>query len=177
MAAEEKPKTILFFHPDLGIGGAERLIIDAAVGLQNRGHKIVMFTSHCDPKHCFDEARDGRVELKVLSLFWNIVSNIDNRYSRCASPRQLASSPFNPISILHNMRHSTTTTPHSLDILHIRAQSIKTRRLCGRPAKCRSAMAGISIPEYQNIILLPFPRSLTRPRTVFVVEACIPDTF
>lgn len=57
--APEKKKNILFFHPDLGIGGAERLIIDAAVGLQNRGHKVVIFTSHCDPKHCFDEARDG----------------------------------------------------------------------------------------------------------------------
>lgn len=59
MAAADKSKTVLFFHPDLGIGGAERLIIDAAVGLQNRGHKVVIFTSHCDPKHCFEEARDG----------------------------------------------------------------------------------------------------------------------
>jgi alpha-1,3/alpha-1,6-mannosyltransferase len=72
MAAVEKPKTILFFHPDLGIGGAERLVIDAAVGLQNRGHKVVMFTSHCDPKHCFDEARDGMLNLPFLL---NIVSN------------------------------------------------------------------------------------------------------
>ncbi len=52
-------KNIIFFHPDLGIGGAERLVIDAAVGLQNLGHKVVIFTSHCDPGHCFDEARDG----------------------------------------------------------------------------------------------------------------------
>jgi alpha-1,3/alpha-1,6-mannosyltransferase len=59
MSERELKKTILFFHPDLGIGGAERLIIDAAVGLQNRGHKVTIFTSHCDPKHCFDEARDG----------------------------------------------------------------------------------------------------------------------
>lgn len=54
-----KAKTIVFLHPDLGIGGAERLVVDAAVGLQNRGHRVVIFTSHCDPKHCFDEARDG----------------------------------------------------------------------------------------------------------------------
>ena len=59
MADCAKKKHIAFFHPDLGIGGAERLIIDAAVGLQNRGHKVVIFTSHCDPQHCFDEARDG----------------------------------------------------------------------------------------------------------------------
>lgn len=52
--------TIVFFHPDLGIGGAERLVVDAAVGLQNRGHKVVIFTNHCDPNHCFDECRDGK---------------------------------------------------------------------------------------------------------------------
>lgn len=57
------PKTIAFFHPDLGIGGAERLVIDAAVGLQRLGHKVVIFTSHCDPGHCFDEARDGTSRL------------------------------------------------------------------------------------------------------------------
>jgi len=54
-----KTQNLVFFHPDLGIGGAERLVIDAAVGLQDRGHRITIFTSHRDPKHCFDEARDG----------------------------------------------------------------------------------------------------------------------
>lgn len=53
------PKNIVFFHPDLGIGGAERLIVDAAVGLQERGHKVTIFTSHRDKRHCFEEARDG----------------------------------------------------------------------------------------------------------------------
>lgn len=58
-------RTLVFFHPDLGIGGAERLIIDAAVGLQNRGHKIIIYTSYCDPGHCFDEARDGTLDVLV----------------------------------------------------------------------------------------------------------------
>ena len=53
-------RRVVFFHPDLGIGGAERLIVDAAVGLQEQGHKVTIFTSHCDPKHCFEEARDGQ---------------------------------------------------------------------------------------------------------------------
>ncbi|KAK3344373.1 mannosyltransferase [Lasiosphaeria hispida] len=60
-----KKKTIVFLHPDLGIGGAERLVVDAAVGLQKRGHRIVIFTSHCDPSHCFDEARDGTLDVRV----------------------------------------------------------------------------------------------------------------
>lgn len=60
LSMEEKKQHVVFFHPDLGIGGAERLLIDAAVGLQNRGHKVTVFTSYCDPNHCFDEARDGK---------------------------------------------------------------------------------------------------------------------
>lgn len=56
---DDGKKTVVFFHPDLGIGGAERLVVDAAVGLQNRGCKVVIFTSHCDKGHCFEEARDG----------------------------------------------------------------------------------------------------------------------
>lgn len=58
--ASSKKENVVFFHPDLGIGGAERLVIDAAVGLQNRGHKVTIFTSHRDTRHCFDEARDGK---------------------------------------------------------------------------------------------------------------------
>jgi hypothetical protein len=72
-------KTIVFLHPDLGIGGAERLVVDAAVGLQRRGHKVVIFTSHCDPKHCFDEARDGKASTSLASrfAFWGICDNAD----------------------------------------------------------------------------------------------------
>ncbi|KAL0262662.1 Alpha-1,3-mannosyltransferase-like protein [Diplodia seriata] len=58
-------RSVVFFHPDLGIGGAERLVVDAAVGLQDLGHKVTIFTSHCDPKHCFDEARDGTLDVRV----------------------------------------------------------------------------------------------------------------
>lgn len=54
-------RNVVFFHPDLGIGGAERLVIDAAVGLKNRGYNVTIFTSHCDPTHCFEEARDGKI--------------------------------------------------------------------------------------------------------------------
>ena len=60
MAKPADKKSIVFVHPDLGIGGAERLVIDAAVGLQSSGHKVTILTSYRDTKHCFDEARDGR---------------------------------------------------------------------------------------------------------------------
>ena len=57
--SDSQKRSVVFVHPDLGIGGAERLIIDAAVGLQDQGHKVAILTSHRDPKHCFEEARDG----------------------------------------------------------------------------------------------------------------------
>lgn len=41
------------------IGGAERLVVDAALGLQKLGHSVDIYTSHHDPTHCFDETRDG----------------------------------------------------------------------------------------------------------------------
>ncbi|KAI0445551.1 hypothetical protein F4803DRAFT_507249 [Xylaria telfairii] len=82
-------KTIVFLHPDLGIGGAERLVVDAAVGLQKRGHKIVIFTSHCDPGHCFDEARDGTLDVRVRGNTL-IPPSILGRFSiLCAILRQL----------------------------------------------------------------------------------------
>ncbi|EPS35227.1 hypothetical protein H072_11557 [Dactylellina haptotyla CBS 200.50] len=84
-----KGKNIVFVHPDLGIGGAERLVVDAAVGLQNQGHHVTIYTSHCDPAHCFDECRDGTLKIVVRgnSLF---PPSILGRFSiLCAILRQI----------------------------------------------------------------------------------------
>ena len=43
------------------VGGAERLVVDAALGLQKLGHSVDIYTSHHDPGHCFEETRDGMV--------------------------------------------------------------------------------------------------------------------
>ena len=68
-ASQQSHRRIVFFHPDLGIGGAERLIVDAAVGLQELGNNITIFTSHCDPSHCFEEVRDGQSYCPPLALY------------------------------------------------------------------------------------------------------------
>lgn len=59
MTNQSVGRNIVFVHPDLGIGGAERLVIDAAVGLQSLGHKVTILTSYRNKEHCFEEARDG----------------------------------------------------------------------------------------------------------------------
>ena len=60
---------VLFLHPDLGIGGAERLVCDAALALKAKGHKVSFFTTYHDPEHCFPETRDGTFPGAGLTLF------------------------------------------------------------------------------------------------------------
>ena len=84
-----KTKNLIFFHPDLGIGGAERLIIDAAVGLHHLGHKITIFTSYRDTNHCFDEARDDTLDVRVRGG-WLIPATILGRFKiLCSILRQI----------------------------------------------------------------------------------------
>jgi len=50
---------VIFLHPDLGIGGAERLIVDCCIALQARGHTTTIVTAHHDHSHCFAETLPG----------------------------------------------------------------------------------------------------------------------
>lgn len=55
-----------FLHPDLGIGGAERLVVDAALALRRKGHQVHLFTAHHDPTHCFPETTDGQLKVTCV---------------------------------------------------------------------------------------------------------------
>jgi alpha-1,3/alpha-1,6-mannosyltransferase len=80
--SESRSLHVAFIHPDLGIGknpssessnerllctigGAERLVVDAALGLQSLGHSVDIYTSHHNPAHCFDETKDGAYLLQL----------------------------------------------------------------------------------------------------------------
>ncbi|GLT93893.1 hypothetical protein SLE2022_116630 [Rubroshorea leprosula] len=60
---------IAIIHPDLGIGGAERLIVDAAVELASHGHNVHVFTAHHDKNRCFEETRAGTFPVTVYGDF------------------------------------------------------------------------------------------------------------
>ncbi|KIY95493.1 alpha-1,3/alpha-1,6-mannosyltransferase [Monoraphidium neglectum] len=62
---EHRPLRIAFVHPDLGLGGAERLVVDAAAELAARGHVVDMYTAYYDPNRCFDETRTGAFSVLV----------------------------------------------------------------------------------------------------------------
>jgi len=48
---------VTVLHLDLGIGGAEQLIVNVGTVMQELGHDVVMLTSHHDPNHCFEETK------------------------------------------------------------------------------------------------------------------------
>lgn len=68
-ASPDRKLRIAICHPDLGIGGAERLIVDAAVELASRGHYVQVFTAHHDKNRCFEETKDGRLAVTVYGDF------------------------------------------------------------------------------------------------------------
>jgi hypothetical protein len=68
-AVRAKMARVAFLHLDLGIGGAERLVVDAGIALQNAGHTVHFFTSHHDQNHCFDETRPPAGRLPVTCMF------------------------------------------------------------------------------------------------------------
>lgn len=74
---------LLFLHPDLGIGGAERLVVDAALALQSKGHTVSFLTNHHDPTHCFEETRNGTLRVRVIGD-WIPRSIFGKFYAFCA---------------------------------------------------------------------------------------------
>ncbi|KAK9831856.1 hypothetical protein WJX81_002186 [Elliptochloris bilobata] len=66
----ERPLAVAFIHPDLGLGGAERLVVDAALELSARGHAVDMFTAHHDRRRCFEETLDGPFSVTVCGSWF-----------------------------------------------------------------------------------------------------------
>jgi alpha-1,3/alpha-1,6-mannosyltransferase len=68
-SSPEKSLHVAFFHPNLGIGGAERWLVDAALSLQDAGHRVTIITSHHNPKHCYEETVNGALTVRVRGSF------------------------------------------------------------------------------------------------------------
>lgn len=56
---------VALVHPDLGLGGAERLVIDVALALQSRSHRPTIYTAHRDASRCFSDVAPGRERVAV----------------------------------------------------------------------------------------------------------------
>ncbi|XP_027868674.1 alpha-1,3/1,6-mannosyltransferase ALG2 [Xiphophorus couchianus] len=84
----ERMARLVFLHPDLGIGGAERLVVDAAVALKSQGCSVQIWTAHYDPKHCFSETRDPDLPV-VCAGDWLPTSIFGYLHALCAYLRMI----------------------------------------------------------------------------------------
>lgn len=84
---------ITFLHPDLGIGGAERLVVDAALALKKDGHDVNFVTAHHDPDHCFSETRDGTIPVTVVGN-WLPRHILGRFYAFCAYLRMIYAASY-----------------------------------------------------------------------------------
>src|SRR6218665_344683 len=109
---------IAFLHPDLGIGGAERLVVDAAIALKRSGHSVTIFTSHHSPEHCFPETCDGQLDV-IVAGDWLPRSTFGRLKALWAYVRMLYLSVFFVLS--HGQDFDTTIS----DILPIGLMILK----------------------------------------------------
>ncbi|KAL0131409.1 hypothetical protein PUN28_002740 [Cardiocondyla obscurior] len=79
---------VTFLHPDLGIGGAERLVVDAALALKKNGHDVNFLTTHHDLEHCFSETKDGTIPITVVGS-WLPRHIFGKFYALCAYIRMI----------------------------------------------------------------------------------------
>uniref|UniRef100_A0A915Q5L1 Alpha-1,3/1,6-mannosyltransferase ALG2 n=1 Tax=Setaria digitata TaxID=48799 RepID=A0A915Q5L1_9BILA len=59
---------VTIIHPNLGIGGAERLVVDVAIAMKRSGHRVQLVTNHFDPKHAFMETTEFGYDFRFLVL-------------------------------------------------------------------------------------------------------------
>lgn len=95
---------VAFVHPDLGIGGAERLVVDAALALHDVGHAPIIYTAHFDPERCFSElaTTPPLVAFKCVSAASFMPRAIFGRFQVCLKFRYVQ-----PCSAANN--HTTTS--------------------------------------------------------------------
>jgi alpha-1,3/alpha-1,6-mannosyltransferase len=65
---DSKPLHVVFIHLDLGIGGAEQLVLQLATASQDLGYHVDIVTTRCDQDHCFDivqQETGGRLSSNV----------------------------------------------------------------------------------------------------------------
>jgi alpha-1,3/alpha-1,6-mannosyltransferase len=69
VTSDRRRLDIGFVHPGRGIGGAERLVLDAARHLRHGGHRVTLFVSDHDIGRCFGEPRDPGLDIRIHGNF------------------------------------------------------------------------------------------------------------
>ena len=125
----------------LGIGGAERLVVDAASVLQARGHSVLIVTSHHDRTRCFEETRDGTLAVAVAGAV--VPRHVRGRlHVLCATVRGLAGAVW-----LLAREPGLTSLPRKARLLERRARRFAVRA----DSECTACRKRIGIAAFAHL--------------------------
>ncbi|MES1918125.1 Alpha-1,3-mannosyltransferase-like protein [Bonamia ostreae] len=72
---------IAIIHYNLGIGGAEKLILLVAISLIEMGHQVTIYTTFYKKNRSFEESKNPKLAIKVIPLAEKIPLNIYGKFT------------------------------------------------------------------------------------------------
>ncbi|XP_075732020.1 alpha-1,3/1,6-mannosyltransferase ALG2 isoform X1 [Rhipicephalus microplus] len=86
-------KKVCLVHLDLGVGGAERLMVDVGLALRSKGNPVQIITTHHDKNHCFPETLDDHFKVVVVGD-WLPRSILGRFYALCSYVRMMVAAMY-----------------------------------------------------------------------------------
>lgn len=81
-----KPSRVAFFHLDLGVGGAEQLVLQTALqtynileGTRRRPCPVDLFTTYFDTRRCLEASKDRKTYTNMNTIFVDLVNQVAAR--------------------------------------------------------------------------------------------------
>ncbi|XP_070381218.1 alpha-1,3/1,6-mannosyltransferase ALG2 isoform X1 [Dermacentor albipictus] len=84
---------VCLVHLDLGVGGAERLMVDVGLALRSKGNPVYIVTTHHDRNHCFPETLDDQFKVVVVGD-WLPRSVLGRFYALCSYLRMMVAALY-----------------------------------------------------------------------------------
>ncbi|KAL0223769.1 hypothetical protein P9112_003159 [Eukaryota sp. TZLM1-RC] len=152
----ESKLNIAFIHPDLGLGGAERLVVDAAAGLRDKSHTVSFWTAYFNPNRCFDELKGSDAIPVHTHGSWFPRSVFGKCIAFCAYIRTLITTFCLIFHFLlpryrHSRPHVVVVDQVSIVIPFLRLLSYKVIYYCHFPDKLLAPGAGKSLSDSSGL--------------------------
>ena len=164
---DQTKKTVAILHPDLGIGGAEQLIINVALALQTEGYSVKVYTPFFDPERCFKEAKEQLTVEVRGNLFPRAIGG--KFIALCAYIRMLLCALWVVLFAGHYDYYILDQVSFPIPILRLRSRNVFF--YCHYPDKLLSTYRKSLIKRFYRFFLDLIEELTTALATIIVVNS------